>query len=57
MDLDAKQCIPINDYTILTMIPTRPHKKGPRMSTDNPANGAMCDGDRIRLTTLTDKGG
>lgn len=39
------------------MIPTRPHKKGPRMSTDNPANGAMCDDDRIRLTTLTDKGG
>ena len=39
------------------MIPTRPHKKGPHMSTDNPANGAMCDGGRIRLTTLTDKGG
>ena len=57
MDLDTKQCILINDYTILTMIPTRPHKKGPRMSTDNPASGALCDGDRIRLTTLTDKGG
>ncbi len=39
------------------MIPIRPHKKGPRMSTDKPASGAMCDGDRIRLTTLTDKGG
>lgn len=57
LDLDAKLCISSCDYTILAMIPTRPHKKGPRMSTDNPANGAMCDGDRIRLTTLTDKGG
>lgn len=39
------------------MMPARPQKKGPHMSTDNPASGAMYDGDRIRLTTLTDKGG
>ncbi len=57
MDLDAKLCIPFSNYTILALVPARPHKKGPRMSTDNPASGALCDGDRIRLTTLTDKGG